>query len=121
VIPGARDPGQLTFDVRADEPGRARRVAPRSHGHANATKRDYARRLLTSATTRDPAWVGPLLTIVRRGSTVRVRQRALQKPRTPVLSVSDRFADHRTWGRYGALYGAFRSKTPVEERDRRSF
>jgi hypothetical protein len=26
--------------------------------------------------------------------------------------VSDRFAHCRTWARYGALYGAFRSKTP---------
>jgi hypothetical protein len=49
--------------------------------------------------------------MVRRGSTVRVRQRALQKPRTTGLFTSDRFADSRTWGRYGALYGAFRSKT----------
>jgi hypothetical protein len=50
--------------------------------------------------------------MVRRGSTVRVRQRALQNPRKPGLFVSDRFAGSRTWGRYGALYGAFRSKTP---------
>jgi hypothetical protein len=49
--------------------------------------------------------------MVRRGSTVRVRQRALQKPRMTGLLVSDRVADSRTWGRYGALYGAFRSKT----------
>jgi hypothetical protein len=50
--------------------------------------------------------------MVRRGSTVRVRQRALQKPRITGLFVSDRFADSLTWGRHGALYGAFRSKTP---------
>jgi hypothetical protein len=53
--------------------------------------------------------------MVRRGSTVRVRQRALQKPSTMALFVSDRFADSRTWGRYGALYGAFRSKNAVLE------
>jgi hypothetical protein len=41
--------------------------------------------------------------MVRRGSTVRVRQRALQNRRTTGLLVSDRFADSRTWGRYGAL------------------
>src|SRR6266568_9067999 len=52
--------------------------------------------------------------MVRRGSTVRVRQRALQKPRITALFVSDRVADSRTWARYGALYGAFRSKTPTE-------
>jgi hypothetical protein len=40
--------------------------------------------------------------MVRRGSTVRVRQRALQKPRITGLFVSDRFAGSRTWGRYGA-------------------
>jgi hypothetical protein len=45
------------------------------------------------------------------GSTVRVRQRALQKPRLTALFVSDRLAGSRTWGRYGALFGAFRSKT----------
>src|SRR5919197_3016956 len=28
--------------------------------------------------------------------------------------ISDCFADARMWGRYRALYGAFRSKTPVE-------
>src|SRR5438132_10531014 len=56
--------------------------------------------------------------MVRRGSTVRVRQRALQKPRMPALFISDRFADSRTWGRYGALYGAFRSKTAIREPDR---
>ncbi len=38
--------------------------------------------------------------------------------RTP-QSAADEFANPT--GRYGALYGAFRSKTPVEERDRRSW
>jgi hypothetical protein len=46
----------------------------------NATKRDYPRHVQTRAPTRKPAWIDPLLTfMVRRGSTVRVRQRALQK------------------------------------------
>jgi hypothetical protein len=49
--------------------------------------------------------------MVRRGSTVRVRQRALQKGRKSALYFSDRLAGRRTWARYGALYGAFRSKT----------
>src|SRR6266516_76532 len=31
---------------------------------------------------------------------------------------SDRFADYGTWGRYGALYGAFRSRTPLSTSSR---
>jgi len=49
VIPGARNPGKLTCDVRADELGRAARVAPRSHGHA---KRDQTGLCATSANPR---------------------------------------------------------------------
>jgi hypothetical protein len=44
--------------------------------------------------------------MVRRGSTVRVRQRALQKRRTSALSRSGRLALCRTCGGYGADYGA---------------
>ena len=51
--------------------------------------------------------------MVRRGSTVRVRQRALQKSRKAGLSVSDGLARSPARGRYGALYGAFRSRTPL--------
>src|SRR6266542_1088855 len=36
-----------------------------------------------------------------------------KNPLTPFF-ISDRFAEARMWGRYGALYGAFRSKTPAE-------
>ena len=50
--------------------------------------------------------------MVRRGSTVRVRQRALQKPRKTGLFLSVALAQSPACGRYGALYGAFRSKTP---------
>jgi hypothetical protein len=46
--------------------------------------------------------------MVRRGSTVRVRQRALQKRRTSALFCSARLAPERTCGGYGAVYGAFR-------------
>src|SRR5581483_7038474 len=46
--------------------------------------------------------------MVRRGSTVRVRQRALQKRRTLALSCSGRLAPSRTCGGYGAVYGAFK-------------
>jgi hypothetical protein len=44
-----------------------------------AAKSDYARGQQDRTTTRNPVWVDPLLTfMVRRGSTVRVRQRASQ-------------------------------------------
>jgi hypothetical protein len=46
--------------------------------------------------------------MVRRGSTVRVRQRALQKPRKSGLFLSSQLAESPACGRYGALYGAFR-------------
>jgi hypothetical protein len=42
--------------------------------------------------------------MVRRGSTVRVRQRVLQKPRTQGLFVSPKLAHSPAWGRYGALW-----------------
>ena len=44
----------------------------------NAAKRGYSRRLRTGTATRNPAWIDPLTFMVRRGSTVRVRQRALK-------------------------------------------
>src|SRR5712672_1725470 len=49
--------------------------------------------------------------MVRRGSTVRVRQRALQKRRTPALLRSDQLAPRRLCGGYGAVYGAFALRT----------
>src|SRR5579884_475386 len=54
--------------------------------------------------------------MVRRGSTVRVRQRALQKRRTSALSRSGQLASRRTCGGYGAVYGAFASRTRVTGR-----
>jgi hypothetical protein len=57
--------------TRVARPCRTRRRAPTSDGREPASFR------------RKPAWVGPLRTImVRRGSTVRVRQRALLQERT---------------------------------------
>jgi hypothetical protein len=50
--------------------------------------------------------------MVRRGSTVRVRQRALQNASITHFLFSDLLAGARTWGRYGARHGAFRSRTP---------
>jgi hypothetical protein len=51
--------------------------------------------------------------MVRRGSTVRVRQRALQKRRKTALSQSKQLARAPVCCRYGAVYGAFRSRPPV--------
>src|SRR5262245_46549429 len=51
--------------------------------------------------------------MVRRGSTVRVRQRALQKRRTSALSRSGRLALHPACGGCGAVYGAFAFRTPL--------
>jgi hypothetical protein len=47
--------------------------------------------------------------MVRRGSTVRVRQRALQKPRKSGVSHQDWFAVDRTCGGCGARCGAVRT------------
>ena len=51
------------------------------------------------------------LGLVRRGSTVRVRQRALQKPRKAQLFLSGALERSTACGRYGALYRAFRSRS----------
>src|SRR5579872_7329191 len=48
----------------------------------------------------------PQAEMVRRGSTVRVRQRALQKRRTQALSRSGQLAPRRTCAGYGADDGA---------------
>jgi hypothetical protein len=47
--------------------------------------------------------------MVRRGSTVRVRQRALQKPRKSLLFCRVRLQDLQYAVCVGAIYGAFRS------------
>jgi hypothetical protein len=51
--------------------------------------------------------------MVRRGSTVRVRQRALQKRRTSALFRAARLALRRACGGYGTVYGAFAHARPV--------
>jgi Winged helix DNA-binding domain len=53
--------------------------------------------------------------MVRRGSTVRVRQRALQKRRKSRVSLQDWLAPAPVCGAYGAAYGASRSRTPLSE------
>src|SRR5438045_3045775 len=59
--------------------------------------------------------------MVRRGSTVRVRQRALQKRRTSALSRSERLALDPACGGYGAVYGAFASRKRHPYADVRSW
>ena len=49
--------------------------------------------------------------MVRRGSTVRVRQRALQKPSKSQLFLSKELARAPVCGGYGAVYGAFRLRS----------
>jgi hypothetical protein len=56
---------------------------------------------------------------VRRGSTVRVRQRALQKPRKSRLSPSAELARAPVCGEYGAVYGAFSSEMASGKRQNR--
>jgi hypothetical protein len=58
--------------------------------------------------------------MVRRGSTVRVRQRALQNPRKSQLFLSARLARSPVCGGYGAGYGAFRLRTPSFDGSRRA-
>src|ERR671922_2351514 len=57
--------------------------------------------------------------MVRRGSTVRVRQRALQKRRKPVLFVAARLAESPRCHGYGALDGAFTFKHRRPKRRKR--
>ena len=59
--------------------------------------------------------------MVRRGSTVRVRQRALHKRRTSALSRSRRLAPRRRCGGYGALDGAFGAETVFRRATSRLF
>jgi hypothetical protein len=83
-----------------------------------ATRRK-SQRLRSRRNTRKPlpyvATVCRSQRMVRRGSTVRVRQRALQKSRITGLLLSVPLAQSSACGRYGALYGAFRSKTAPGE------
>lgn len=51
--------------------------------------------------------------MVRRGSAVRVRQRALQKPRKSRLFRSKQLARLPLCDGYGVVYGAFRARTPL--------
>ncbi len=84
---------------------------PRSHqsrtGLSDAAERDDARGAATRTTNRKPVCIGPLLTfMVRRGSTVRVRQRACKIPAQGSFR-SDGLALRRACGGCGAVYGAF--------------
>jgi hypothetical protein len=59
---------------------------------------------------------GCLARMVRRGSTVRVRQRALQKRRKSANFSSRELARSPACGAYGALYGAFRFRAHAPKR-----
>src|SRR6266536_592465 len=59
--------------------------------------------------------------MVRRGSPVRVRKRALQKRRKSALSHSDRLARNPTCAGYGAVYGAPRIRAALLSRANRRF
>src|SRR5262245_41231756 len=86
-----------------------RRVAPRSHGHA---KRDDVRLLPTGTKSHRRAQTRmsrpPPHVHGKEGSTVRVRQRALQKPRKAGLLLSGALARSTSCGGYGGPYGSSR-------------
>jgi hypothetical protein len=83
---------------------------------ARASRREYSSSLdpfslRGFSCPRLPAFalhVPPRRSMLRRGSTVRVRQRALQKRRIAALFLSKELAQSPAWSRYGALYAAFR-------------
>src|SRR5215203_5385994 len=54
----------------------------------------------------------------KEGSTVRVRQRALQKPRKSRLSRSAELARPPVCGRYGGVYGALSSEAASGKRQK---
>ena len=68
--------------------------------------------------TCEIAWLGSESSMVRRGSTVRVRQRALKTPRKSRLVLSKPLAGAPVCGGYGAGYGALRSETRRRSRAR---
>jgi hypothetical protein len=64
--------------------------------------------IFVPAASRPCPWFRPRCSMVRRGSTVRVRQRALQNPRSRGFSVQEALLFTRACGGYGAFYGAFK-------------
>jgi len=97
--------------LRERQPGQARpRPVTRPQAIPSASGSSLVD--VTRACPRFP----PRRSMVRRGSSVRVRQRALQKRRKSVPSRSDRLAPCRTCGGYGAVYGAFRFRRPLSGR-----
>jgi hypothetical protein len=105
---------RLGFVATADNGGWSLYGAQRSQRVATAGKWEDAE---NGADMRNPLpWVATgcvRRSMVRRGSTVRVRQRALQKPRKSRLFRSARVARAPVCGGYGAGYGAFRFKRPL--------
>jgi hypothetical protein len=78
-----------------------------------AAKNGYARGKQTRTTTRKPAWIDPLLTfMVRRGSTVRVRQRALRRSCKSALSLAPELPRQAT--KFSATSGADKREMPAD-------
>ena len=89
-------------------------AARTQNGHIRNDTRDVSRRI-SGVPTRPICrrnCVANDRAMVRRGSTVRVRQRALQNPCKSADLCSGRLADSASCGGYGAVYGAFKLKTP---------
>jgi hypothetical protein len=99
-----KDSGYPTWSIYGAQ--RAQPVATRGkwEGAENGSNGPIGNRWQPTATVSER--------MVRRGSTVRVRQRALQNRRTSALSRSGRLAPTRTCGGYGAVYGAFALARP---------
>jgi hypothetical protein len=79
----------------------------RSQAQHRSEPQERAKPLPSVATTRRSQ------RMVRRGSAVRVRQRALQKRRKSELFLWHWFARAPVCSGYGAVYGAFRFRTPL--------
>jgi hypothetical protein len=100
----------------APEPGTAKDMeylwSPAGATGGNRSQMRRARKPLKQADPQPAATHGNRFGAHRKeGSTVRVRQRALQKRRTSALLCSHRPALDPACGGYGAVYGALKSKT----------
>jgi hypothetical protein len=125
-MPTLMSPLQISRFTGADERFAPRKSAVRTdeetwstHGAERSQPTATAGRRITHA-NRQTTCYPPLLIVsncrgccmVRRGSTVRVRQRALQKRRTSALSRMCSVGVEVREGLDGAVHGAFASRTP---------
>jgi hypothetical protein len=103
-----------------------RRVHPVAHARARTGIRDtWEKADLQGKRGRScpavAASSAPLTSMVRSGSTGRVRKRALQRARKTRPFLSNELARAPVCARYGAVYGALRSKTRVSDQSRLDF